>query len=183
MALYTWAVVMHVFAAVLGVGTVIIHDLQLLRAIGDRDLGLAFQKSSHFFGRLIQAGLAMLIISGAYFMYAKPALWGSEKIITKIGLVAILVINGFFINFIHHPRFSSIKPDDWENKTPALKKLIFARLPFDVISVVTWLSVLFLGAVGRQKWEFPQIAIGYAILLVLSYIIFNTILQKRLAAK
>jgi len=181
MNLYTWAVVLHVFAAVLGAGTVIIHDLQLLRAIGDGDLGVAFQKSSRFFGKLIQTGLALLVISGLYFMYAKPALWGSEKILSKLGLVLILVINGFVINFIRHPRFSSLKPDDWQSKSPALKKLISARMPFDVISVVTWVGVLFLGTVGRQQWSLIQIATGYVIFLLLGYVVISLVLKNRLS--
>lgn len=180
MSLYTWLVVVHVFGAILGVGTVIVHDLQLLRAIGDKDIGVAFQKSSHFFGKLIQTGLALLLISGIYFMYAKPALWGSEKILAKLGLVVILIINGFVINFVHHPRFSSIKPDDWQNKSPALKKLISTRLPFDVISVTTWISILFLGAVGRQTWSVAQIATGYVVLLLLVYVTLYAILNKQL---
>lgn len=180
MSLYAWAVVLHVFGAVIGVGAVLVHDLQLMRAIGDKDLGLAFQKSSHFFGKLIQTGLALLVISAIYFMYSKPALWGSEKILTKIGLVVILIINGFVINFIHNPRFASLQSDDWQIKTPALKKLISARLPLDVISVTTWVSVLFLGAVGRQAWGISQIAIGYVALLLLVYTVLCAILKKRL---
>ena len=68
MELYTWAIAVHVIGAVLGVGTVTVNDLQFWRAIGDKDLGLAFQKSAVFYGKIIKAGLALLVLVVGYFV-------------------------------------------------------------------------------------------------------------------
>jgi hypothetical protein len=180
MDLYTWAIVIHVIGAVAGVGAVTVHDLQYFRAFGDKDLGIAFLKSSHFYGRIIQFGLALLVISGLTFMLSRPVLWGSEKIVTKLVLVGILMINGFFINFIHHPRLGALKGEDWQNKTTALKNVALSRLSFDSISLATWYSILFLGAVGRQPWQWWQIAIGYVVLVLISYLAQRTVINKKL---
>lgn len=180
MELYTIAIVLHVLGAVIGVGAVTINDLQYFRAIGDKELGVAFQKSSQFYGNLIKTGLGLLVISGLYFMFSKPVLWSSEKILTKLALVGVLVINGFIINFIFEPKFTKLKPEDWSEKSPELKKIVFARLPFDIISIVSWYAVLFMGAVGRQPWKATQIIISYILLLVAVYIITKVITKKRL---
>ena len=180
MELYTWAIAVHVIGAVLGVGTVRVNDLQFWRAIGDKDLGLAFQKSAVFYGKIIKAGLALLVLSGLYFMFNRPVLWGSEKILTKLALVGVLVINGFIINFVLEPKIKRLKESDWEKKSPTLKNVVLSRIPFDAISLTTWYAVLFLGAVGRQPWAYWQIAIGYVLIMVAVYTILRLLLRARL---
>lgn len=179
MDLYTLAIVLHILGAVIGVGAVTIYNLQLFRAIGDKELGTAFQKSIHFYGKLIQTGLVFLVISGLYFMYSNPILWNSEKILAKLGLVAVLIINGFVVNFIYHPKFASLKSDDWSGKTSTLRKLIVASQPINTISIVSWYAIFFLGAVGRQSWSFAQMAIGYILFYIITYIIISFATKKR----
>lgn len=180
MELYTAVIVLHILGAVIGIGTVTINDLQFFRAIGDRDLGVAYQKSAEFYSKLIKGGLGLLVLSGFYFMFSKPVLWSSEKILAKLGLVVILVMNGFIINFIFQPKFAELKAEDWSKKSLKLKELTISRLPLDVISIVSWYAVLFLGAVGRQPWKATQIIISYILLLVAAYIITRVIIKKRL---
>lgn len=180
MDLYNFAVVLHVIGAVIGVGTVTVHDLQFYRAIGDRDLAAGYQKSVIFYGKLIHSGLFLLVISGLYFMIARPAFWNSEKILTKLGLLVVLIVNGFLINNIFHPKFARLKMDDWLEKSPAFKKLTLTKLPIDAISIATWYAIVFLGAAGRQPWNPAQIIIGYAVFLMLTYIIIRTAVIKRL---
>lgn len=183
MELYTVAIVLHVIGAVIGVGTVTVNDLQYFRAIGDRELGVAYQKSVKFYGNLIKGGLGLLIISGLFFMFSKPVLWGSEKILTKLVLVGLLAINGFVINFVFEPKLAQFKADDWSGKSLLLKKMVFTRLPFDIISIVSWYAVLFLGAVGRQPWNAVQIILGYIVALAVFFIIGRGIMRKLFDSK
>lgn len=179
MDIHTYAIVAHVVGAVLGVGTVTMHDLHLYRAIGDRDLAVAFRKSEVFYNRLIQIGLALLVASGLYFMFSRPVLWSSDKILTKLGLVALLVINGFIINFILRSKLGKLSPDDWASKSKILRKVLMFRLPFDAISFSGWYTVLFLGAVGRQPWSVLTIILGYLIFYLVVYLAFRLVVLKR----
>lgn len=182
MQLYTLAVILHVIGAVVGAGTVLINDLQLMRAIGDKDLGVAYQKSAGFLSKLIMAGLVLLIVSGIYFMISKPFFWQSEKIVTKLAIVAVLLVNGVMMNLLVHPKLNRIKPTDWTEKSQALKKLINFGLPFGVISIVSWFAALFLGAAGRQSWNAPIILAVYALTLVIVYVVTRYIINKRFVA-
>ncbi len=183
MDIHTYLIVAHVIGAVLGVGTVTMHDLHIYRAIGDRDLAVAFQKSEVFYSRVIQIGLALLVASGLYFMFSRPVLWSSEKILTKLGLVVLLVLNGAVINFILRRRAGKLSPDDWATKSKLLKTEIFFRLPFDATSFSGWYAVLFLGAVGRQAWHPALIIIGYIIFYAAVFTVFRTVLIKRLGVR
>lgn len=181
MSLFTFAIVLHVIGAVLGIGAATIHDLQFFRAIGDKDLGIAFKKSAAFYGKIVQTGLSLLVLSGAYFMYSKPVLWQSEKMLTKLGLILVLIINGFVINFILHPKFAKLTGEDWANKSEKLKQIAHKRSIFDAISISAWYTILILGAAGRQSWQAEEIIIGYILLLIVVYAAINLTLKNRLA--
>lgn len=180
MDLYTWAIVGHVVGTVIGVGTVTMHDFQFWRAIGDREMAAAYRKSAQLYSRIIQGGLGLLILSGAYFMISRPVLWGSEKILTKLALVALLFVNGYVISVVLHKRFDRLSIEDWVQKTPALKRLVQQSVPFHAVSVSAWYATLFLGAVGRQPWSALEIVMGYGIVFLLCYLVLRFVFSQRL---
>lgn len=181
--LYTLIVFLHVVGSVIGVGTVTINDLQFTRAIGDRDLGIAYLKSAKIYSLIIVGALLLLIASGFYFMYAKPVLWGSEKILTKMALVGILTINGTFMNLKLRPKLLKLTGDDWAKKSKKLKNVASFGAPFGTIATVSWYYVLFLGAVGRQPWHIGQIVFVYVVLLAVGFVFTNLILRKQFSKK
>jgi hypothetical protein len=181
MDLYTVAVIVHVFGAVLGAGAVTVNDWQFMRAIGDRELGVAYQKSARQFSWIIIAGFLLLLVSGGYFMYARPALWRSEKIITKLGIVAVIAVNGWLMNKRLHGELDKLTSADWEKKTAAMKELVTVGLPYGVVSSVSWWAAVLLGAAGRQPWFAWQVAGAYVLALIATYLAGKLIIRKVLA--
>jgi len=128
---------------------------------------------------LIFCALALLIASGFYFMFSKPVLWSSGKILTKMAIVGILTINGIFMNLKLRPKLSKLTPDDWAGKSAKLKKIAYFGAPFGTIATVSWYFTLFLGAVGRQPWKPMQIIAVYVLLLIIGYFIVRQIINRQ----
>ncbi len=176
---YTFVIFLHIIGSVIGVGTVTVNDLQFTMAIGDRDLGVAYLKSTKIYSLMITAALILLIASGLYFMISKPVLWGSGKILTKMAIVGIITINGIFMNTLLRPKLSKLSAEDWANRSKNLKKVAVYGAPFGTIATVSWYFVLFLGAVGRQSWKPMQILVVYVVLLIVGYTITQQIIKRQ----
>jgi hypothetical protein len=180
MTMYDLAIVAHIIGAVLGVGGVTIYTLQFFKSIGDSEIATAFQKSDSFYGKIILSGFFILVISGFYFMFSQPSLWGSERILTKLSLLVLLFINAQIVDAKVVPRIASLTPEDWDKKSQSLKNTVKSLLPFDAISLSGWYTVLVLGAVGNQSWNFVQILVGYAIALSLVFIALRLAANRKL---
>ena len=165
------AIILHVIGTVIGAGTVTANDLMFMGSIGDKDLGKGYQRMAPIFSLLIWLALALLIGTGTFFLIERPQILSSEKMLTKLGVVAIVAINGIIMNLLLHKKLEAITEKDWAEKSSRLKALVFMGLPFGVISVASWYTALILGAAGRQSWTFIQIAPLYLGAIIIGYIL------------
>lgn len=179
MEFYQIVIVLHGIGNIIGVGTATINDFSFIRAIGSEEQGTAYQKNIDFFSALIWIGFALLLVSGLYFMVERPVLWGSAKFNAKHIIVAIMAIDGLLMHFLLRPRLKKLTPDDWGNKSLALKDLAFFGLPLGTVSIVSWYATFFLGVAGRQPWTTAQILISYAALIAVAYVISRIMLANK----
>ncbi len=146
----TVAVIFHVIGAVLGVGGVTVNDLALLRAIGDGDLGVGYQKSASAYSLLIRLGWLLLAGSATYLALTNDWVLRSPRMLLKLGLFVILTINGLVMGGVLIPMLHRLRREDWQHRSTALQRFVTAGILPGAISVTCWYSTLILGAAGRQ---------------------------------
>ncbi|MGI6103136.1 MAG: hypothetical protein ACOYBJ_00720 [Patescibacteria group bacterium] len=158
--LVTIALILHIIGAVLGVGGATYNDLLLVRAIGDRELGPAYQKNAAAFSLVIWTAIALLVATGLFFVVNDTSLLANQKFLTKLSLVVLLVVNGGLMNSLFQPPLERLRAIDWAERTPALCRLVRGALPFASISIVTWYTVLIFGAQARSRGRQHRFFLG-----------------------
>lgn len=174
-----WWVAVHVVGAVLGVGAATVNDVLFMRAIGTPEEGEAYRHYNATLSLVAWTGVALLVASATYFWVQIPAIHDSEKILTKIGLTTLLVLNaGAMMSFLR-PYVMRMKPADWKD-AGKLGWVKTVGVPFGVISAVSWYAALILGAVGRTGWGYEQILPYYAAALVGGIVVGRAAVAHRL---
>lgn len=163
----TIAVILHVIGSVIGVGAVTVNDFMLLRAVGDGDLGVAYQKSAHSYSMIIWLGWLLLAGSALYMTLANDWVLRSPKMLLKIVLFGVLTLNGLVMGAVLIPKLQRLERKDWQEKTAALRRVVLLGVLPGAISVVSWYSTLVLGAADRQ----PSWTLGYMSAVVLAFFV------------
>ncbi|MBI4022786.1 hypothetical protein HY375_01315 [Candidatus Berkelbacteria bacterium] len=176
----TIAIILHVIGTVLGAGAVTINDLTLVRAIGDGDIGVAYQKSARAYTLLVWLGLVLILGSALYMALSTSWVMQSEKVLTKLFLVAVLTINGVLMGRFLLPRIDALTKADWQDRTPKLRTLVLAGVFPGALSVTSWYTTLILGAAGRQAWTPEQMLGWYLIALGLVWAVASLTVKWRL---
>ncbi|MBI2590183.1 hypothetical protein HYW32_04165 [Candidatus Berkelbacteria bacterium] len=166
----TIAVILHVIGTVLGVGAVTVNDVMLLRALGDGDQGIAYQKNAIWFSLIIWIGWIILAGSAVYFALTNSWVMQSGKILLKLFLFGVLTINGLMMNFILTPALERLKRVDWQEKRPALKRIVRLGVFPGALSITSWYATLILGAAGRQTWTVEQMFSIFALALLVAWL-------------
>lgn len=176
----TIAVVGHVIGAVLGVGGVTVNDLALLRAIGDGDLGVAYQKSARTYSAIIWLGWLLLAGSALYLALTNDWVLRSPRMQVKIALFSLLTLNGLVMGAVLIPRLHRLTRSDWQDKSTALRQFVLLGVFPGALSLASWYTVLILGAAGRQPWTVTQMLTGFVVFLVLAWIGAASVVRWRL---
>lgn len=174
-----WWVVIHVIGTVFGVGAATINDILFMRAIGSSDEGRAYQRYAPTLSLVAWTGVLLLLVSAFAFWREHPAILQSQKILVKIALAGIVTVNGALMGVLLMPRVHALRRQDWTN--PA--KLQWAAgigTVLGAISIVTWYTLLILGAVGRTGWTASQIVPWYLGALIVAWIAGRFLLTHRL---
>lgn len=174
-----WWVVVHVIGVVLGVGAATINDVLFMRAIGSPEEGEAYRRYNGTLSLVAWAGVLLLIASAIYFWIQIPGIHDSEKILTKIGLTALLVVNAGAMMSLLRPYVMRMKPADWSDAAK-LGWVKSVGVPFGVISAVSWYAALILGAVGRTGWGYEQILPYYVAAIITGMVVGSILARHRL---
>ena len=176
-----WWVVMHVVGTVFGVGAATVNDLLFMRAIGNPEEGEAYRRYNASLSLLAWAGVLLIAISAVAFWLTHPQIHSSQKILTKIGLTIVVALNGLVMNVVLRPRLQALQPVDWTKRS----KLTWAAgsgAVLGAISIVTWYTLLTLGAVGRVNWTATQIVPIYLAAVVVAALLGSFMIHRRLKA-
>ncbi len=174
-----WWVTIHVVGAVLGAGAATINDILFLRAIGSPTEGEAYRRYAPTLAAIAWTGILLLLVSAFAFWKIHPGILQSQKILVKIGITGILTVNGALIGALLIPKLHRMRKDDWINAA----KLQWADsigIVLGAISIVSWYTLLTLGAVGRTGWTADQILPWYAGALILAWIAGRILIAHRL---
>lgn len=158
----TISTILHVGSAVVGMGAALMGDLLFNFYSADKKLNRTEIKTLDLLSTIVWFGLLALALSGIMLFLSDPARYmASEKFMAKLTILAVLVINGFFLSKKIWPRLikAGFLTDKKERRT---RRIAFAC---GTISVVSWVSVLVLGILDRAPLPYPYLIGIYVFIL------------------
>lgn len=166
-------VVLHVIGVAIGVGGATATYLVFLKAIKADHLSEHRFEAFEALSKMVWTGLAILIFSGTLALWLNQAehqtsFIPSEKVWAKLFIVLILLVNGILMNLREVPLIRS-----WVGKKHLRREINKHRNLFfttGAISLVSWYSALFLGAIGRLNYSFELIFGSYIVVVLISII-------------
>jgi hypothetical protein len=167
--------IIHVLGAVFGMGSAIMSDLLFNFYSRDKSLDNGEKKTLKFLSNAVWISLIFIILSGAGIFLTNPEKYmASNKFISKMVVMVILLINGLFLHKFVSPHFGDRGLLKFENKRP-LRQIAFAC---GAVSLISWFVVCILGILSRINYTFKEFLLGYAIFTICG-IIFALIVEKK----
>lgn len=168
--------IIHLFGVVLGAGGAFMSDGIFFTSLKDKMLSKDEFRILRTASNFIWGGLFLLIISGiGLFAQDVEALSSSEKFISKMTVVVIIILNGIVFHLVHLPFLKRHLDKKLASKAePSSAKLIPFILASGVISVVSWVSAVILGSLRSFSYSYATVLSVYA--LIIGFGIFTTLL-------
>lgn len=162
--LYT---IVHLFGMAVGAGGAFASDLIFFKSTRDGQLSSTEFGFMELGGRMVWAGLVILIISGAFLFLLNPDRYlASSKFLVKVTIVAIIIANGILLHLKFIPDFKKCT----EQGEQAISKYIRSNplvLVSGVVSVTSWSSAIILGALRSVPYSYWIILSVYVAVLLL----------------
>jgi hypothetical protein len=183
--LYQILLTIHLIGVAFGLGGATISDLSFFRALkmGDRITPdtVNWMRS---FSLLIWAGIGILFVSGIGLFLLHPALYLSiPGFVAKMIFVAVLIINGLFLNFYTTARLTTFNFSEHYVRRDSAWRARKLSFVFGAISTTTWYSVMFV-AMFKTMLTFTLTEYVLLYLLVLAIAItLSLMLENRLSHK
>jgi len=168
----------HLLGVVLGMGGAFASDLIFFSSIRDERITDTELRIMRLASMMVWVGLTIILISGVLIFSINPQSYlSSTKFLAKMTIVLVLILNGVIFHLIHMPRFHRHKDhhfpssDEFERKIPLL-------LIGGVVSSVSWISVLLLGALKFLPFSYLNIMSLYILIVVTTSIIVVKLKRK-----
>jgi uncharacterized membrane protein len=166
-------VMIHTFAAAIGVGAATIADVFFFKFLKDFRISEEESNILKIISNIIWVTLAAIVLSGlGLYLPEMAALNNNPKFLVKVIGVIVLILNGAVLNLIIAPRLINISFGAKHRHTPGelhlSRKFAFA---LGAISITSWYFVFFLGAVRQLAFSFSQILSAYLALLIFSVLV------------
>lgn len=159
----------HVFAVAIGVGGATITDVFFFKFLKDFRISEEEADILRTISSVIWVMLAFIILSGMGLYLPDAAAYNeTPKFLVKMIIMAILILNGAFLNLIIAPRLVTISfGEPHEHKKGELhwlRKLAFA---LGAVSITSWYAAFILGAYRSWPYGFEVTLLIYLSALVL----------------
>lgn len=134
----------HIVGAVIAVGAVTTTDGLMMFLHVRPALSKTLAKVAPLLSVMVWIGLVLLGISGIGFLLRFPALVTLPHFQLKIVLMAIVFVNGIFINVKITPLFQEVA-GQWETRNPSLIRFERIAMISGIISFVGWWLAFLIG--------------------------------------
>ena len=176
--------ILHLIAAAIGLGTATITDVFFFKFLKDFKISELEASVLNALSQVIWFALALIILTGiGLYLPASERLLDSSKFLVKMIVVAIMVVNGAFLNLLISPKLVHISfGESHEHQSGELRKLRKLAFALGAISITSWYSAFILGALHKLSFSFPELLSVYLALVAVAVIgsqITEGILAKR----
>lgn len=164
----------HLLGIAFGAGGAFISDLLFLKAVRDNKITKTEMGFIELGGYCVTVGLIVLVISGALLFSLDPERYvASSKFLVKMTVVTVLIANGFLLHAIHIPRMKRRLNEPLSSGRSSRWKL--ALIGSGVLSAVSWVSAIILGAFKSIPYGYESILGVYVGVIMLSVLIAYTL--------
>lgn len=172
-------IIIHALAAAVGVGTATITDIFFFKFLRDYKISESEKNLLDTLSNVIWFALGIIILTGiGLYLPASERLAESSKFLTKVVAVAVVTINGVFLNLVVSPKMLEM---DFSNSEMSQKSgtRFMRRLSFALggISISSWYIIFVLGSLKSIPVPFKTAVILYG--LVLCFAVVATQLLDR----
>lgn len=146
----------HLLGAILGGGAAFTSDFVFVSTIRDGQISHDEMRFLKLISGVVWLGLGVLLLTGAgFFLQDSQVILGSEKILAKLTIVAIILINGIIFHVLHLPRLQGLAGQGREwfvswLDSPQGRSMFLSG----AVSGVSWLSVILLGALRSVPYGY-----------------------------
>lgn len=137
--------IVHVFGAIIAIGAVIVTDAINMVLHFRGDFAQWDARLAPLLSILVWIGFLLLAVSGTFLFLQQPTLIHDTVFQLKMFFVAVVFLNGVFLNAWITPTFQELA-DDWDDseRTDHFERIAGAAA---MISVFGWIIVFVLGYV------------------------------------
>lgn len=172
--------ILHIFAAIIGAGGAYMSDVMFMSSIKDSRITkteLRFLKEG---STLVIIGLVLAYISGLLIFSTNPELYMvSDKFWSKVTVVLVITINGYFFHRWHLPVMKKHEDKDMKDMKH-LRKDRGLLVISGAISAISWTFAIVLGTWRGIPFTYSQIVFTYLVILILAVIFAMMLFRKRM---
>ncbi len=162
----TLFVIVHLLGVALGVGGAIISDLMFFKTVRDKRIASVEMSFLTLGSTVVWAGLGLLIASGLGMFLLDPSGYlASTKFLAKMTIVGILTVNAVFFHALHIPRLKRHVEHHFPSSDEFMRGRI-SMLVSGVVSIVSWVTALILGALSAVPYPYVVIMAVYLVVIV-----------------
>ncbi|MEX0649459.1 MAG: hypothetical protein WD200_00480 [Candidatus Andersenbacteria bacterium] len=170
----------HLFGIAMGAGGAFMSDLMFFSSIRDRIISRTELHFMRIGSMMVWAGIVVLVITGTGLFLADPDVFlASSKFLTKITIVAVIIINGFVFHIWHIPRLHRHADMHFPSSDEFMRRRPWL-LGSGVVSMVSWMFAIILGALRSIPYSYTTAMMFYIVVVILgvstAYIIRNRLL-------
>lgn len=179
----SYVTLLHLLGFALGVGGATISDVLFMRFLKDFKITAEEKSILQLMSQIVWVGLLIIVVSGiGLFLPESERLLDSAKFLTKMVVIAVIILNGAVLNLLITPKLLTIawKENGIDVKnTSRMSNIAFAS---GAISFISWYTAFFLGFAKSVPYTFIQLISIYGGLLLIG-IIGSQIFKKIFTCK
>lgn len=177
-------VILHAFAAALGVGSVTLTDVFFFRFLKDYRISHDEASIMDTISDVIWFALVLLVVTGiALYIPSSEALLVSTKFMAKMVIVGVVIINGVALNMLVAPKLVKIsfgeEHVEHDGEMHQLRRLGFA---LGAVSLTSWYATFILGSlrsIPLSSLAILGIYLGILCIAVIGSQAFDRVLVRR----
>ena len=162
--------ILHIFGAILGAGGAFASDAMFFSTIKDGRINhdeLRFMKLG---GKLVWLGITILIISGILLVSMDPSKYlMSDKFLSKMTIVVLIIINGGIFHLIHIPHIRDHIGIRFKDSPTFIKRAPLV-LASGALSMISWITVVILGMLKDVPYTYIEIMGTYVAIVAVAII-------------
>lgn len=167
---------LHLFGFAIGLGAVTVADVLFFKFLRDFKISEFEYDVLRTLSRVVWFALFVLLISGiGLYLPQAGELNQSGKFLAKMAVVAVIILNGIFLNIVVSPKLMQIsfggKHKHQEGELGRLRKLSYAS---GAISLTSWYYASALGMAKNPTLGF------WGLIMVYLFLIFSAVLISQL---
>ncbi len=175
---------LHLLGFALGLGAATIGDIFFFKFLKDLRISERESATLRTVSQAIWFGLGILIISGVALVLTDPTTYlTSSKFLAKMVVVAVIAVNGAFLNLYITPLLVRISFGDKHEHSPGElhheRSLAYGG---GAISLVSWYAAFVLGLTKQLPFSLWMALVIYFIILVIA-IAISQVVESKIAEK